>query len=156
MHAGRGRLCGTWIEGHSRIARRLAQYYAFAQAVLQLAFFASGYIPTGAYALCSLALAHHIYILRDVSWPTHEPSSTGALRLLPSVILPAIAHVKITSYYAAAAGDWAVHRQGWAQEPSSPNLKSHDVVALLAGSVWTLPVWLFLGESAAEWALPTQ
>ena len=149
-------ILSTWIEGHSRIARRGAQYYACAQVVLQLAMFLGGYLSPAAYGMCSLALAHHLYILQDATWPSHVPSNGGILRLLPSVLIPAVAHVQITSFYAAAAGHWAIHAQGWAPQPESPKLNSQEVVALLAGSVWALPVWLFLGESAAEWALPTQ
>ena len=38
--------------------------------------------------------------------------------------------------------------------PETPPASSLEVVALLAGVVWTLPVWLFLGENALEWSLP--
>lgn len=134
----------------------MAQYYAAAQVALQLGMFLSGYLSPAAYGLCSLALAHHFYILQQASWPSHVPTSGGFLRLLPSVLIPAVAHIQITSFYATAAGHWAVHAQGWAPRPDSPSMHSQEVVALLAGSVWALPVWLFLGESAAEWALPTQ
>ena len=147
---------GTWIEGHSRIARRIALYYAGTQVVLQFAMYCGGYIPPVAYALCTAALAHHVYLLWNAAWPSHVPTSSGLLRVTPSIILPVIAHTQITSYYATAAGAWAVHMRGWSLAPSMPSLRSHEVVALLAGSVWALPLWLTLGECTAEWSLPTQ
>lgn len=45
---------------------------------------------------------------------------------------------------------------GFTAEPALKYASSIEVVSLLAGLVWLLPVWLFLGETTLEWSLPTR
>ena len=122
-----------------------------------LLFHATGHMPTGALVLCVLATAHHLYVLAPEHWPARAEGRGGVRAigtLLPSYALPLMAHAVITSHHTRAAQAWALHAHLGGAAPETPPASSLEVVALLAGVVWTLPVWLFLGENALEWSLP--
>lgn len=108
-----------------------------------------GYLPR---ASAFLSFLSTLYTLWSLAW--RRPPSLVLLGL--ALCLPLGAHLSLTSHYATAQAAWAAHTFGFQDAPQLPRATPHEVVALLGGVVWTLPIWHGLCVTTESLALPTQ
>lgn len=108
-----------------------------------------GYLP---WASALLSLSSTLYTLWSLAW-RRQPS---LVLLGLALCLPLGAHLSLTSHYATAQAAWAAHTFGFQDAPQLPRATPHEVVALLGGVVWTLPIWHGLCVTTESLALPTQ
>lgn len=116
-----------------------------------VALWALGYVPMRAAALAGASTAYTVYALASDAAPTHVAVLGAAW------CLPLGAHWSLVAYYARAQAAWAAHLYGLAGgAPALPRATPHEVVALLAGTVWALPLYHVLCLTTERLALPTQ
>lgn len=106
-----------------------------------------GYLPNTA---ASMALASSVYTLWSLAIGVRLSVFLGV-----AWCLPLGAHWVLTAHYADAQAAWTAHLYGTHDAPLLPRAAPHEVVALLAGIVWALPVWHLLCVTTEHLALPT-
>ena len=67
------------------------------------------------------------------------------------------AHWTLVSHYAHAQSAWTAHLYGFQNDaPKLPRAAPHDVVALLAGTIWGLPLYHLVCITTEQLVLPTR
>lgn len=145
-----------WMEAHPRRARTIGVRYALVRRCADqwnlgsLAWlYMQGYLPRVC-AACGLASTlYAMYTLRS-------KATLPLWSLAVGMGCPLAAHWALTSHYAHAQHAWTAHELGLQDAPLLPRAAPHDVVAVLAGTVWALPVWQAMCATTENWALPVR
>jgi len=157
-----------WIEAHPHRARQLGLRIAAVRRVfcgltqLHLVWipllWLEGYVPTQAAVLCAASTLHALWVMSPAVWPARRDRTRlpAVVHTSVSFVLPLCAHMALTSHYGQVQGAWAELRHGMRHDvPLLPETRALEVVALIAGLVWALPVWQFVSETTQEWMLPS-
>lgn len=145
-----------WIEAYPLRARWIGVRYAQVQLGLVLLMYVCGHLPLPAAVLCASLGVYGLICMWPATWPSQSRPPIVA-RAVWGVGVPLAAHASLTSHYGGVQHAWIAHAHGLAQEaPSLPYAQAHEVVALIAGLVWALPVYQFVSETTQTWSLPTR
>lgn len=144
------------MDAHPGRARQYGVRYGLVRGVLTqgnvgvlVLFWVLGYIP---HAAAVLALISSLYTLASLA----SGATPRVVVLGLAWCLPLGAHWTLMAHYARAQAAWAAHVYGLHDAPQLPRAAPHDVVALLGGAVWALPVWHLLCLTTERLSLPTE
>lgn len=144
------------MEAHPQRTRWLGLRFALLQLALLPVLALSGYVPLGAAALCAATYVYSLWSMRSVSWPLQRPPV--ALRVVLGLVVPLLAHATLAAQYGQSQQLWLAHAHDLTthRAPWLPHAHPHQVVALLSGVVWSLPLFQWVSETTQEWSLPAQ
>ncbi|PKI85744.1 hypothetical protein MVES_000259 [Malassezia vespertilionis] len=136
-----------WIEAYPKRACTFAQRYA--TALFVLLFYVFGYLPTAVLVLVIVCTARSLWM------PAFPRSSalSQCLHWICSIGVPMAAHMSLTLHYSAAQKAWAANRYAGAEVPQLPHATPHQVVAMLGGLIWFLPLWECIRHTTQNWSL---
>lgn len=104
---------------------------------------------------CALSTGFSLICISLPSWPHQRPC--GMFRLIAGFVLPTLAHSSLLQYHGGLRLGWLeeIQRVGALSEPPAAFAHAHQVVALIVGIVWALPVYQFVSETTQGWSLPS-
>lgn len=114
----------------------------------------TGHLSWSAGLLCLISTMYSAISMAQSRWPLQRPAAVWRWTL--GLGAPLAAHAALTRLYRDAQHAWLLHDHGLhAHAPALPNVAPWQVVALIAGLVWVLPVYQWVSETTQAWSLPS-
>lgn len=85
-------------------------------------------------------------------WPLQRPKAVWRYTL--GLAVPLVSHAVLTRMYRDAQHAWVAQAHIGDETPPFPHADPMQVVALIAGLVWVLPVYQWVSETTQAWSLP--
>lgn len=114
----------------------------------------TGHLSWSAGLLCAASTVYSAVSMAHAQWPLQRPAAVWRWTL--GLGVPLAAHAALTRYYRDAQHAWLLHGHApHGPPPTQPYAEPLQVVALIAGLVWVLPVYQWVSETTQGWSLPS-
>lgn len=104
--------------------------------------------------MCAASTLYSAASMAHTQWPMQRPAAVW--RWAFGLGMPLAAHAALTRFYRDAQHTWLLHGHAThGPSPAAPYVEPLQVVALIAGLVWVLPLYQWVSETTQGWSLPS-